>query len=164
MRIIKLFPFFLGFFWSTIALAQDGDEAVGEAEAAESEAEDYSLDREGERCISTASIRSTDIVDAQTILFNMRGGVYYLNNLSHACPRLFREKRFSYRPTMGRLCNVDAIRVLEGYGSTMREGIACGLGSFYPISKEEAELLTSERSGRDRPQIQVENPNAEEAE
>jgi len=145
-------------------LAQDGDAAEGEAEAAESEAEDYALDREGERCISTASIRSTDIVDAQTILFRMRGGVYYLNNLSYACPRLVREKRFSYRPTMGRLCSVDAIRVLEGYGTTMREGMACGLGPFFPISREEAELLTSEKSGRDRPQIQVENPNAEEAE
>ena len=164
MTMTKLSPLFLGLLLSTTALAQDGDGAEGEAEAAESEAEGYFLDREGERCISTARIRSTEIVDAQTILFNMRGGVYYLNNLSHACPRLFREKRFSYRPTMGRLCSVDTIRVLEGYGSSLREGTGCGLGSFYPVSKEEAEFLTSERRGGGGPRIEIENPNAEEAE
>lgn len=147
------------FLLSGVALAQDGAaeaEAVGEAEG------DLTFDREGERCISTRAIRDTQIIDDRTILFRMRGGDVYVNNLTNTCRGLRRERRFSYSPTAGRLCDVDTIRVIESFGGVIQEGIACGLGSFYPITEEESELLKAEATERrgSRPQIKVENPNA----
>ena len=123
---------------------------------------DNSLDREGERCINTRAIRDTDIVDERTILFEMRGGAHYVNYLRHDCRSLVREERFSYRTTGGRLCSVDTIRVLEDFGGFIHEGMSCGLGSFYPITEEEAEFLALEpEERRGRPQIRVVNPNAD---
>jgi hypothetical protein len=40
-----------------------------------------------------------------------------------------------------RLCSVDSITVLEWWGSGLNRGMSCGLGEFYPITEEEAELL-----------------------
>ena len=145
---------------SGAVLAQDDG---AEAEAAEETEQDLTFDREGERCISTRAIRDTQIIDDQTILFRMRGGDVYLNNLANNCRGLRRERRFSYSPTAGRLCDVDTIRVLEDFGGVIQEGMACGLGSFYPITEEESELLrveARERRRGSRPQIRVENPNA----
>ena len=125
--------------------------------------EELTFDREGERCLSTRSIRDTDILSDRTILFEMRGNEYYLNNLSYECRGLRRAGSFSYQTRAGRLCNVDTIRVIEQIGGSIREGIGCGLGLFYPITEDEAELLKAEadgRPGRLRPRIGVENPNA----
>ena len=144
---------------SGAVFAQDD---AAEAEAVEETGEDLAFDREGEQCISTRAIRETQIIDDRTILFRMRGGVVYVNNLTNNCRGLRRERRFSYSPTAGRLCNVDTIRVIEDFGGVIQEGIACGLGSFYPITEEESELLKVEASERrsSRPQMRVENPNA----
>lgn len=125
--------------------------------------EELTFDREGERCLSTRSIRDTDILSDRTILFEMRGNEYYLNNLSYECRGLRRAGSFSYQTRAGRLCNVDTIRVIEQIGGSIREGIGCGLGLFYPITEDEAEFLKAEadgRPGRLRPRIGVENPNA----
>ena len=143
-------------------LAQDSP-AGDETDPDEVVEADYSLDREGERCINTRAIRDTDIVDERTILFEMRGGVHYVNYLRHDCRSLLREERFSYRITGGRLCSVDTIRVIEDFGGFIQEGMSCGLGSFYPITEEEAEILALEpEERRGRPQFRVVNPNAGE--
>jgi len=95
----------------------------------------------GERCIDTRRISSTDVVDAHNILFYMRGGVIYRNTLPHKCTALARENRFSYRTTISRLCDIDMITVLYDFGSGLSQGPSCGLGRFYPISKDEAQAL-----------------------
>lgn len=119
------------------AVAQDDpEEAVSAAEAM---VED--IDREGERCISTNSLRSTHAVDDRSILFYMRGGDTYLNVLSHNCPGLKMRNRISYKVIAGRLCSVDVITVLESFGSGLQPGISCGLGQFYGISEDEARFL-----------------------
>ena len=99
------------------------------------------LEYGGERCIDTRRISRTEIVDAENILFYMRGGAIYRNTLSHKCTALAREKRFSYKTSMSRLCDVDVITVLYSMGSGLTSGPSCGLGKFYPVSKEEAEAL-----------------------
>lgn len=137
------------------------DEAAEEVQ--EQAYEELTFDREGERCLSTRSIRDTDILGDRRILFEMPGNEYYLNNLSYECRGLRRAGSFSYRVTAGRLCSVDTIRVIEQIGGSIREGIGCGLGLFYPITEDEADLLRAEadgRRGRPRPRIGVENPNA----
>ena len=131
----------LGLFIALPAWAQDGETAAEEtAEEAVGAIEDF--DREPVRCISPSSIRRTEVIDARTVLFYMRGGDVYRNRLAYDCPRLVREKRFSYELRTNRLCNVDTIFVLEFWGSEMRRGMPCGLGDFYPITEEEAELLS----------------------
>ena len=143
------------------ALAQDEADTADPVAAA---AEDFSFDREGRSCVRTRAIRSTDILDDRRILFEMRGGEYYLNNLAYECRGLRRAGSFSYQSTGGRLCNVDSIRVIERVGG-LRAGIGCGLDTFYPITAEEAEFLRAEADrwrGRPRPEIRVENPDAED--
>jgi hypothetical protein len=127
----------------------DSAAAVGDAPAANGAAADAhadEFDRTPQDCITPSNIRETVAVDDSTILFYMRGGgkPTYRSALSHACPNLSRENRFSYKVTMNRLCNSDLITVLEQYGAGLRDGFTCRLGSFYPIPYEEAELLRKE--------------------
>ena len=65
----------------------------------------------------------------------MRGGKVYRNTLPYSCSGLVSEDRFSYRTSIGRLCNVDTIRVLHSYGGNLEEGVGCGLGKFQPVEK-----------------------------
>ena len=59
---------------------------------------------EAERCVDLRSIDRTDVVDDYNILFYMRNGDVYVNHLPRRCPGLRRERTFSYRTTLSRLC------------------------------------------------------------
>ncbi len=112
---------------------------------ADEDAVDY-IEEGGERCVNTRRISGTYVADDQTIIFYMRGGNIYRNTLSRKCPELVREKKYTYRTTVSRLCDVDVITVIYTMGSDIREGPSCGLGKFYPISNEEAQALIGGRS------------------
>lgn len=108
-----------------------------------------------EKCISLTRLRSTDIVDDRNILFYMRGGDIYLNQLPNRCSGLRMSDSFSYRPTGNRLCNVDSIRTLQDAGPGglgMRSGVACGLGDFRAITEDEVMLLTEKDAPDAEPQ------------
>lgn len=133
--------------WSlTDAVAQD-DESGAE--------------REPMRCLSMGSIRSTRVVDDQTVLFFHGRGRVYVNRLERACVGLLRNGTFTYQVQSGaraaRLCDTDSITVLELTG----RGFNCGLGMFEPISQEEADsfLLGPNRAVTSTP---VEPPKTEE--
>ena len=132
----------LGLLFVLPAWAQDGEQADEVAEDAAGAIDDF--DREPVNCIMPTRIDRTEIIDERTILFYMRGGDIYRNRLAYDCPRLVRERRFSYDVRTNRLCNVDSITVLEYWGTSLRQGMACGLGQFYPITEEEAEMLDIE--------------------
>jgi len=125
--------------------AAAGDTPPANAVAADSKADNF--DRTPTECITLSNVRETVVIDDSTILFYMRGGakMTYRNTLPHTCPNLARENRFSYKTTMNRLCNIDLITVLEQWGVGLRDGFTCGLGSFYPLPYEEAELLRKEK-------------------
>ena len=165
-RRISLYAVALGYLATGAAPAQespDNTDADAQPPVYELDAEDFEIDREGERCINTRNIRGTDVLDERTILFRMRGGDYFVNYLRNDCPGLVREERFSYRTSGGRLCQVDMIRVLEQFGGFIQEGMSCGLGAFYPISEDEADLLALEpEARRGGPSIRVTNPDAVE--
>ena len=95
----------------------------------------------GERCVNMRTVSSTEVIDDQTILFHMRNGVIYRNSLPRRCSGLAREQRFSYSTTISRLCDIDTITVLYNQGGGLSSGASCGLGKFYPISKDEAQAL-----------------------
>ena len=159
-----LCAFALSCLTAIVALGQESPDDA-DPPVYELDEEDFAIDREGERCINTRNIRSTDILDERTILFRMRGGDYFVNYLRNDCPSLVREERFSYRSSGGRLCQVDMIRVLEQFGGFIQEGMSCGLGAFYPISEEEAEFLALEpEERRGRPTIRISNPDEGEDE
>jgi hypothetical protein len=81
-------------------------------------------------CVQTSRIRDTQVHDDQTIDFRMIDGTIYRNTLPNRCPSLGFEERFSYRTTIGRLCSVDVITVLQSDG---QRGAGCGLGDFVPV-------------------------------
>ncbi len=105
------------------------------------EAVEALLDRTPENCISVNRIRSTKVIDDETILFYMRGGDIYQNILDRDCPRLEQNNRFMYETFGGRLCEIDTITVLEQFGGGLDRGFTCPLGGFYPITELEAEFL-----------------------
>ena len=86
-------------------------------------------------CVSLTQIRSTIIIDNNTIDFKMAGGKTFRNTLSHSCPGLRRDDAFSYRTSTSQLCSVDIIHVLENYGGRLQQGAGCGLGKFQQIEK-----------------------------
>ena len=87
---------------------------------------------EGPRCVSLRHIRSTRVLDGETILFEMRGGTDYVNRLPRRCPGLGFHKSFGYRTGINQVCDLDVITVLE----SGRRGATCGLGKFEIYIKE----------------------------
>jgi hypothetical protein len=122
------------------AFAQDGETDAAAA------ADDFN--REPVECLTASRIERTQVIDERTILFYMRGGDIYRNQLSVNCRPLLREKSFSYELRTSRLCDIDFITVIEHMGSTLREGVSCGLGKFYPVTEEEAIFLSSDADAR----------------
>ena len=114
------------------------------------------------RCLSMASVRSTKVIDDQTVLFFHGRGRVYLNRLERTCVGLARNGKFTFEVQTGarhaRLCATDSITVLERTG----RGFNCGLGMFEPISNEEADtfLLGPNRAVTSTP---VEPPKDDEA-
>jgi hypothetical protein len=84
-------------------------------------------------CINLRNIRSTDVVDDQTIDFHMSGNQVYRNTLPNRCPQLGFDRAFSYQTSISQLCSVDIITVIVQGSGPMR-GPSCGLGQFTPVS------------------------------
>lgn len=98
----------------------------------------------GEKCIDTRRVRRTEVIDDRNILFYMKNGEIYRNQLPRRCSSLRQEKRFMYRTSLSRLCDIDMITVLYSGGSSMNKGATCSLGKFYPVSEDEAKALRGE--------------------
>lgn len=99
---------------------------------------------EPERCISLNRVDHTTVVDDETILFHMLDGSVYRNVLPHGCPGLDDQQPFMYRTTVGRLCSVDVVTVLEDVGFDFVPGASCGLGEFQSIGPDTVETLTAD--------------------
>jgi hypothetical protein len=103
-------------------------------------------------CINLREIDRTRVANEDTILFYMRGGDVYRNDLPNRCPNLDFDERFMYRVNLNRLCDTDVITVIDDVGFGFMPGASCSLGKFRPVTDEEAEDLTEPRRerGRDR--------------
>jgi hypothetical protein len=93
-------------------------------------------------CINLREIDHTRVANQDTILFYMRGGEVYRNDLQTSCPNIDSEQRFMYRTTLNRLCDNDVVTVIDDVGFGFMPGASCGLGKFRPISEDEAEDLS----------------------
>ena len=112
--------------------------ALGADEAAEAASAD---DPTPQLCVLLRNIRNTDIIDDRNIIFYMRGGDIYRNQLPYRCPGLRIADSFIYRTSLNVLCNVDLIAPLRNIGGGLTPGVSCALGKFTPITKEEIALL-----------------------
>jgi hypothetical protein len=132
--------------------------------------DEEAFDRTPRDCIMSSSIRQTEAIDDQNVLFFMRDRTVYRNHLPRKCPGLEREDRFTYKlDGTRRLCSINTITILEdslfgggGLGG-LRDGFTCRLGEFVPLSPEEAEDLVrrgDDRTGR-RTQSTIETEEVE---
>ncbi len=84
------------------------------------------------RCIPISSIRRTEVVDDQNILFYMNNKKIYNNHLPYRCNGLAFGKAFKYATSQSQLCNVDIISVIQSTTGDVLPGASCGLGMFVP--------------------------------
>ncbi len=112
-----------------------GSVAFAAGKSAEDDKYDIKSIGEPENCITRSSIRSTDVIDDQTIDFKMRNGDIYRNHLPNKCSGLGFEESFSYKSSTNQLCSVDIIHVLSQTGGRLDSRGACGLGKFQKIEK-----------------------------
>ncbi len=123
--------------WSFAAVALLLGACAGNPESAQEEEPNPLLDitqydpEAGERCIQIAQIRSSRVIDSQSIEFKMTGRRTYLNVLPNKCPGLRKNQPFGYSTRQSTLCNVDLITVLD---TGLRQPMGrCGLGLFYLV-------------------------------
>lgn len=81
-------------------------------------------------CINTSLIRESHVRSDRVVDFEMNNGDVFRNTLPNACSNLNFERRFIYRTTVGRLCSIDTITVLNSGGTP---GVTCGLGQFQKV-------------------------------
>lgn len=129
---------------------------IATLQADEEDAEDDS-----KRCLNARSIRRTEVIDDNHIVFEIQGRRLFLNVLPRSCKGLSQDRRFSYEISTRSLCARDKIRVLREAGNTVYEGKSCSLGRFEPVTVEE--LVDFERSRQQLPARQaVESAEVEE--
>jgi len=119
---------------------------------AEDEDEELYPDVTPEDCISVRQIKKTDIIDDQNVVFHMNGGKIYRNHLPRKCFGLKNRESFSYKLHSARLCSIDSIKVIDRFGGSLSSGPSCGLGKFYPISKEEVAFLMGDEPRSEPPE------------
>jgi hypothetical protein len=96
--------------------------------------------KEGMTCLNLSSIQQTKVISDSAILFRMRDGRYYVNELPFSCSGLKFEDGFSYSTSTAQLCgNVEIITVL-------RRGTSCGLGAFKEVTEAQGKMLSAGKS------------------
>jgi len=86
------------------------------------------------RCLPISGIASTRVVDNQHIVFQMRNGDAWMNELPRKCPGLSKRDPIMYKTSQSQLCDLDIITVLNSAGGGYMPGASCGLGRFVPMT------------------------------
>ncbi len=80
-------------------------------------------------CLTTREIEDTDAVTDRVLLFHLKNGRTYRNDLPNACPRITRNgSAIGYRTIGTRLCAIDVVQVTEPSSGFAYGG--CQLGKF----------------------------------
>ncbi len=120
-----------------LASASAAGERELHSDAAREKLAEFEYTGESQLCLRLPNIRDIDALDDWTLLVEMRGQAYYVTHLTHQCPRLAFENRFTYTLRgIRRLCEHDLITVLSIDG---RAGATCGLSKFEELSQIETE-------------------------
>ncbi|MEM9494784.1 MAG: hypothetical protein AAGA09_02180 [Pseudomonadota bacterium] len=81
-------------------------------------------------CLRLSMVRDTDPLDDTMILFEVRGGAMFVNELNGRCVGLERERRFSLRTPQNQMCEGDIINVTDNFGNFRG---SCSLGAFQAL-------------------------------
>ncbi len=81
-------------------------------------------------CVNLRELRSTQIIDRNTILFEGRGGVIWRNDPPGGCAGLMPGRIIITRNFNNQMCNTDVAQLAEA-GTPMLLG-SCPLGKFVP--------------------------------
>lgn len=80
-------------------------------------------------CVTTRQIEDINAISDRVVLFHLKNGRTYRNDLPNACPQATRSgTSFSYRTTVSRLCAVDVLQIAEPASGFAYGG--CPLGKF----------------------------------
>ncbi|MEM9386197.1 MAG: hypothetical protein AAGA68_14125 [Pseudomonadota bacterium] len=83
------------------------------------------------QCLTLRTIRDIQYPGDDKLVFEMRGGARYLNELSGVCNGLQKERRFDANgANVGRLCKGQVITVTDQLGIVRG---SCGLGEFQEL-------------------------------
>ncbi len=94
------------------------------------------------RCISSPRIRSIEVLDDRHVAFRMSRNKFFLVQFTHRCPTLRPTSRIAYDVSSQRVCMLDGIRPLNGYGAAAQPAvISCRIPGFQEINKEQLALL-----------------------
>ncbi len=93
------------------------------------------------RCIASGRIRDVDVIDGQHIAFKLGRDSYYLVQFERRCPQLTRNDTIAYEARGNRLCQLDSVRAVDGFGSSTRIGPPCSIPGFQAITREQLVLL-----------------------
>ena len=97
---------------------------------------------QGEQCLPSRRIRSVDVLDGRTLIFDLGRDRNYLVRLNRQCFGLRRNTPISYEITGGRLCRLDGIRALENWGvNRLVPGPRCSIPSFIAINDIERTVV-----------------------
>jgi hypothetical protein len=100
-----------------------------------------------ETCINVSRVQRMEILDERTILFFLPGDVVYRNSLRDRCPNIDQTNNsVDYQITSSRLARLCANELLH-----TRQGNTCRLGSFEPITPEQASALLPRRRAAPAP-------------
>jgi hypothetical protein len=87
-------------------------------------------------CLSSREIYDTDGITDRVVLFHLRNGRTYRNDLPSACPQIAREgTAFVSQTTITRLCALDIVQLYEPSSGFVYGG--CALGKFVPYELPE---------------------------
>ena len=101
------------------------------------------------RCISSQRIRGVEVLDDRHVAFRMSRSKYFLVQFTHACPTLRLNSAIAYDVRNQRVCALDGLRPLNGYGiSALPAVIVCRIPGFQEINKEQLALLRESLKGK----------------
>jgi hypothetical protein len=92
-------------------------------------------------CLALMRIRSSEILDRSHMVFTMNDGSMYLNTLPYPCPGLRRGTPYMHRTSLGEICDLDIITVLNQVGGGFMPGASCGLGKFEAVQQADVDAL-----------------------
>lgn len=115
-------------------------------------ADEESAEPETLRCINARSIRRTEVINDDYVVFWVQGRRLYLNELPKSCIGLSQDRRFSFETTTRSLCARDKIRVLKESARGIYEGRSCSLGRFRPTSVDDLGAFIESRTVTPNPE------------
>ena len=122
-------------------VGQNETAATAQARVDQIFADAQEMDVAGQRCLPARRIRSVDVLDSRTLVFDMGRDENYLVRLQRECFGLRRDTPISYELHGSQFCKHDGFRALERWGiNQFVPGPRCFVPAFIPVNDEEREL------------------------